>query len=247
MGENTALDTIRHAIAGNDDEAAHQAIGELEFANYFGVRLLVEMRDKVPARKKRLDEALDLVGSQLAIQLTNDDPETRRESAEALGDVGNLAAAEPLAVLLTDPSTLVRYAAGASLARLKDDRGIEFLFDGLDDEDPIQRLNAVRSLIDVERLSGGVSTRLLAGLEAADPRLRSAAAQVLGQAQVADAVPALIEAVNDDDPQVRWSAVISLGRMGTDESRDALQALLDDDDSTVAYYAQWALDRLGAG
>ncbi len=247
MGENTALDTIRGAIAGNDDEAAHLAIGELEFANYFGVPLLVEMRDRVPARKQRLEQALDLVRSQLELQLTDDDPETRRESSEALGDIGNLAAADPLAALLNDPSTLVRYAAGTSLARLKDERGVEFLFGGLDDEDPIQRLNAVRSLIDVQLLSGGVSTRLLAGLDAADPRLRSAAAQVLGQAQVADAVPALLEAVSDDDPQVRWSAVISLGRMGTVESRDALQGLLDDDDGTVAYYAQWALDRLGAG
>lgn len=247
MGEDTAIDTIRQAIAGEDDTAARIAIEELEFANYFGVPLLVQMRDEVPGRRQRLEQALNLVRMQLEVQLTDDDPETRRESAQALGEIGDLAAADPLAALLSDASNLVRYAAATSLARLRDDRGIEFLFSGLDDEDPIQRLNAVRSLVEVEQQSGGVSQRLLAGLDAEDSRLRSAAAQILGQAQVEIAIPALLKAASDTDPQVRWSAVISLGRMSTLESREALQALLNDEDGTVSYYARWALDRLGPG
>ncbi|MBT4613276.1 MAG: hypothetical protein HOM68_19520 [Gemmatimonadetes bacterium] len=247
LGEATAVDTIRAAIASDREAEAQSAIEELRYANHFGVGLLVELRDENPQRKERLDRALDVVRKQLEMQLADDDPEVRRESAKALGDIGHNGAREPLAALIDDASNLVRYAAATSLARLRDPRGVEFLFTGLDDEDPIQRLNAVRSLIDVERKSGGIAARLLSSLDASDPRLRSAAAQILGQASVDDAVPALIEATTDNDAQVRWSAVISLGRLGTAESRQALQALLDDDDDTVAYYAQWALDHLGAG
>lgn len=247
MGEETALDTIRVAIASDRDAEAQIAIEELEHANHFGVGLLVELRDGNSRRKERLEQALEVVRRQLQEQLTDDDPEVRRESAKALGDIGHVGALEPLAALLDDTSNLVRYAAATSLARLRDTRGVEYLFAGLDNDDPIQRLNTVRSLIDVERKSGGLAQRLLSSLDAPNPRLRSAAAQILGQAHVNDAVPALIEATTDNDAQVRWSAVISLGRLGTSESRQALQALVDDDDDTVAYYAQWALDRLGAG
>jgi HEAT repeat protein len=247
MGEETALDTIRVAIASDRDAEAQIAIEELEHANHFGVGLLVELRDGNSRRKERLEQALEVVRRQLQEQLTDDDPEVRRESAKALGDIGHVGALEPLAALLDDASNLVRYAAATSLARLRDTRGVEYLFAGLDNDDPIQRLNTVRSLIDVERKSGGLGQRLLSSLDAPNPRLRSAAAQILGQAHVDDAVPALIEATTDNDAQVRWSAVISLGRLGTSESRQALQALVDDDDDTVAYYAQWALDRLGAG
>ena len=247
MGEETALDTIRVAIASDRDAEAQIAIEELEHANHFGVGLLVELRDGNSRRKERLEQALEVVRMQLQEQLTDDDPEVRRESAKALGDIGHVGALEPLAALLDDASNLVRYGAATSLARLRDTRGVEYLFAGLDNDDPIQRLNTVRSLIDVERKSGGLGQRLLSSLDAPNPRLRSAAAQILGQAHVDDAVPALIEATTDNDAQVRWSAVISLGRLGTSESRQALQALVDDDDDTVAYYAQWALDRLGAG
>ena len=247
LGEGTGIDTIRAAVSGPDDQTAQIAIAELENANYFGVPLLVRMRDGTPERREQLDKALQVVRVKLESQLAEDDPDLRRESAQALGDIGDPEAIPQLALLLGDASNLVRYAAATSMARLRDERGIEFLFESLDDEDPIQRLNAVRSLIDVERLSGGVSERLLASLGAPDARLRSAAAQILGRAQIEEAVPSLLEATTDDDAQVRWSAVISLGRIGTHQSREALQSLLDDEDETVAYYAQWALEKLGAG
>ncbi len=246
MGEETAIDTIRSAVASDREAEAQIAIQELEHANYFGVGLLVSMRDAVPHRRERLDQALNVVRLQLEAQLTDDDPDMRRASAEGLGAIGHPGALEPLAALLGDASNLVRYAAATAMARLRDERGVEFLFSGLDNDDPIQRLNAVRSLINVEQQSGSVSPRLLTSLTAANARLRSAAAQILGQAKVTEAIPALLEATTDADAQVRWSAVISLGRMGTTEGRQALERLVDDDDTTVAYYAQWALDRLGA-
>ena len=113
-------------------------------------------------------------------------------------------------------------------------------------DDPILRVNAVKSLIEVQRSSGAVEERLIATLSDDDQQLaRSGAAQVLGQARVLAAVPQLRDAVSDRAPEVRYNAVIALGRIASPEAREHLASLVDDDDATVAYYAEWALKQLG--
>ncbi|MBT4101191.1 MAG: hypothetical protein HOE86_26275, partial [Gemmatimonadetes bacterium] len=54
LGEATAVDTIRAAIASDREAEAQSAIEELRYANHFGVGLLVELRDENPQRKERL-------------------------------------------------------------------------------------------------------------------------------------------------------------------------------------------------
>ena len=108
-------------------------------------------------------------------------------------------------------------------------------------------MNAIKSLIRVQRLSGGVEERLLACLTDDSKGLRSGAAQILGQALVYSALDPLLSLIDDDEAEVRWNTAIALGHLGDPTSREALQRLTEDRDQTVAYYAQWALRKLSAG
>ncbi|MEE2658782.1 MAG: HEAT repeat domain-containing protein [Candidatus Latescibacterota bacterium] len=248
MGEEGAVvDTVRRAVLADDEELALLAVEELEGVNYHGVSLLVSLAARSEQHADRLRTSLGKVKAELVSQLTDDDPEIRRESATALGDVGDASLIPQLLPLLEDSSNLVRFNTASSLSRLGSEEGMSFLFGSLADEDPILRVNATKSLTLVQRMSGEVEERLLKTLRSDSPRLRSGAVQILGDAKVARAVPQLIEATSDSDSQVRWNAVIALARIGSGQARSALQALLSDDDETVAYYAEWALLQLGAG
>lgn len=244
LGEGSARDTVLNAVRRGDEELAATTIAELEGANYLGVSLLVELLRDGGARQARLQQALDKVRDQLVGQLANDDPEIRRESAGALGDVDDAAVVAQLQTALEDPSNLVRFNAASSLVRLGNERGTEFLFDALDDADPILRVNAVKSLVRVQVLSQRVEDRLIACLRSDSAGLRSGAAQVLGQAGVVGAVDALVAAASDPEPQVRWNAAIALGQIRAPASRPALEGLANDADETVVYYAEWALKQL---
>ncbi|MFH1567184.1 MAG: HEAT repeat domain-containing protein [Gemmatimonadota bacterium] len=245
--EQTGVDTIRSAVQSSDPELAELAIAEMEGANYFGVPLLVELRQQSGPRRERLGQAIQVVESSLLSQLGSDDPEVRRRSARALGTIGDPAMADRLYGLLGDSSNLVRFNAASSLSQLGDARGTDFLFEALRDQDPILRVNAVKSLIRVQLTSESVQGRLIEGLGGVDPLMRSGAAQVLGEACVTAAVDPLVGALADPVPEVRCNAVIALGHIGAPRTREAVQQLAGDPDQTVAYYAAWALNQFGAG
>jgi HEAT repeat protein len=244
IGEDTARDTIVRVVVHGDDDLAELAISELEGANYHGVPILVALATGHEARRERLQRALDQVRAQLVAQLDDDDPEVRQESAAALGDVDDPSVVARLLLMLEDASNLVRFNAASSLVRLGNERGTEFLFSALDNEDAVLRLNAIKSLVRVQQLSGRVEVRLVDCLQAESSRLRSGAAQILGQAQVGNAVGQLLAIADDADPEVRWNVVIALGHIGSPASRPTLERLVGDADETVAYYAEWALEQL---
>ena len=246
MDDAVGAPALVAAVTGDDEKIASTAIDGLQAANYFGVELLVDLTAR-GVREKALRAAIARTREELVVQLESEDPDVRMHSARGLGAIGDPSVNPALTGLLSDKSNLVRFDAASSLTTLGDATGMEFLFSSMDSDDPIRRLNAVRSLVDVQTHSGTVEKRLIEGLSAADPRTRSGCAQILGEAAVTAAVPDLIRVTGDAVAEVRWSAVIALGRMGAAASRDRLQKLLEDEDSTVKYYAAWALDQLGAG
>ena len=246
MNEASGAGEVHAALSADADPTlAKIAIEELRRTNYFGVPLLVELLASDSPYREEISSALSVVEERLLLQLDSDDPEIRMHSAQALGNVGNPEAISALSRLLDDPSNLVRFNAAASMSRLGDEGGTDFLFASMGSDDPILRVNAVKSLIEVQRSSGAVEERLIATLSDDEQLARSGAAQVLGQARVLAAVPQLRDAVSDSSPEVRYNAVIALGRIATPEAREQLASLVDDDDATVAYYAEWALRQLG--
>jgi len=247
MDEFVGSGEIRQAITGGDADLAAIAVAELASSNYFGAPLLAELAEMDSPYRNQLREALETMRTRLVAQLDNDDPEIRQQSARSLGTVGDHSVVGPLKERLTDKSNLVRFNASSSLSRLGDPTGTDFLFEAMGSDDPVLRVNAIKSLVEVQTTSGMVEDRLISSMGHEDPRLRSGAAQVIGQVVVGSALPALLKAAGDPVAEVRWSAIIALGRMGAQESRPSLEKLAKDEDDTVAYYAEWALQQLGAG
>ena len=245
MDEHLAADRIEAAIAGDDDLLAAAALEGLRNSNYFGVPLLVEAAGG--PRRTEVEAALEKIKVQLVSQLSAEEPSLRYHSARALGAIGDAGVSPDLVAALDDPSNLVRFNAAAALATMDQKAGVDFLFTALGDDDPTLRINAVKFLTEIQSRSSAVEQELIAALEHDDSASSSGAAQVLGQARVAAALPALLAATRNADPQVRWNAVIALGRIGSPETRPRLEQLLDDSDATVVYYARWALSRLGQG
>ncbi|NKB65729.1 MAG: hypothetical protein GKR89_01590 [Candidatus Latescibacteria bacterium] len=236
MNEMVAVDEILGAAA--DPSRAQEALKGLGGANYFGVPILVQLS---ASGNPQVQPIITSVQAQLVEQLQDEDPDIRMHSARALGHLGSDQIRDQLLPLLEDPSNLVRFQTATSLAELGQAEGIDFLFSALQNEDPILRTNAVRFLTEVQRNSAEVEKQLVEALVHENPLIRAGAAQVLGQARVASAVPALVLATDDEVAEVRWNAVIALGLMAAQESRPHLEKLRQDKDLTVAYYADWAL------
>jgi serine/threonine protein kinase len=82
-------------------------------------------------------------------------------------------------------------------------------------------------------------------------QIRRRAVRILAEigSQAESAIPALIEALNDNDPQgnVRWYAVITIGEIGiaAKEAIPALIKLLKDSKSGIRAWALYALGRMG--
>ena len=245
MDEEDGVEQIKNALADEQEALVQAALHGLEESNYFGVPLLVELAARPGPQQTRIRQVVDQVKEQLIAQLEAEEPTQRQRSARALGQIGDMSARDPLLSLLDDPNNLVRFSAAAALATFNAAEGIEFLFDALQDEDPILRANAVKFLTEVQKNSGSVEQQLVTALANDSPLSRAGAAQVLGQAQVASAIQALLTATEDPIPEVRCNAVIALGQIGASETRSRIEALLEDGDETVSYYAEWALNKLG--
>lgn len=85
-----------------------------------------------------------------------------------------------------------------------------------------------------------------AGLDDPDVGVRRVAAELLGDLDPVDAVPALARAVHDADPDVRATALRSLVRAGAFAASDEVPALLDDAAADVRLAALDALAALRA-
>jgi HEAT repeat protein len=72
---------------------------------------------------------------------------------------------------------------------------------------------------------------VLAMLHSNLPMLRSEAARAAGELEISDAVPHLLELLDDPDDNTRLASIWSLSQIGGEGVRDALQALYDDTDN----------------
>ena len=200
MDENIATGLIEAALAGDDDVLAGEALEGLENSNYYGVPLLVEAAGRGGPHRAQVDAALEKIKKQLVSQLSAEEPSLRYHSARALGAIGDAGVSPELVSALDDPSNLVRFNAAAALTTMDQKAGIDFLFSALGDDDPTLRINAVKFLTEIQRRSTAVEQELIAALERDDSASSSGAAQVLGQARVAAALPALLAATRNTDP-----------------------------------------------
>ena len=157
------------------------------------------------------------------------DPARRTAALKACAILGVRAveAIPDVAELLTDD----RFAAEAALAlSFMGSSAVPTLRDALDDDSPIVRREALRSLGKLrERASIDpqlVVPELVSALDDAEPEVRDIAATYLGIVRDTPhvEVPALVKALTDEAPSVRRAAATALGGYGK-EAENAVPAL----------------------
>src|SRR5207249_1990321 len=90
--------------------------------------------------------------------------------------------------------------------------------------------------------AAGLEAELLHDLSAAtDPADRVALLEAVGNAHLADTVPAVIEHIADADPGVRRAVVVALSAAGADRAHAAILELAGDRDAIVQRAALTAL------
>jgi HEAT repeat protein/tRNA A-37 threonylcarbamoyl transferase component Bud32 len=172
----------------------------------------------------------------LIAALKDGSPALRRQAAETLGECGPAGreAIGPLIAALEDPDFWVGEAAADALRKIT---GAP--------EPPRERRNRPEQ-------EAGVPPAVQSLLRAMqDPRSRWMAVVALGElgAAARDAVPALIEALEDTDAAVRWDSAKALGKLGPAAARavPALAAIVHErGDAIVRQYAVAALGAIGA-
>lgn len=85
---------------------------------------------------------------------------------------------------------------------------------------------------------------LLQELSSPYPQLRFEAAKACAELEAEEAVPKLVELIDDSDTQVQIAAIEALGRIGGSEAKQALKECLDNADEAIGEAAEDALGEM---
>ena len=166
----------------------------------------------------------------------------RGSAAEALGEIGNPHAVEPLIIALKGKDPHVRRQAAAALGEINDPRVVEPLIATLKDEFWWVRATAVRQL--GETNDPRSFNPLIAALNDEQPNVRARAAEALASLADYRAVEALIAALKDKNAYVRWHVAKALKDLNDSRAVEPLIAALKDKDELVRRSAMSALAKL---
>jgi hypothetical protein len=156
---------------------------------------------------------------------------------EALGEIRDPLAVEPLIPLLGDASVEVRWDAALALGEIGDSRAIAPLLPGLrdpdryvrygtalalgklgwtpaNDEEEGFRLLGLQDWAGLAALGAPAVPALSLALKDRERTVRRKAAEILGGTGSQAAVPAILRALRDTDDEVRWQAVLAGPRCG---------------------------------
>jgi len=213
--------------------------------------LLERLRDdEAWAVRRRAAQALGGLGAialnngavqPLIAELADTRPEVRAAAAQALGVLGDAAAAPPLANLLRTN----RVGATAEIADALEKLGppsIEPLISALSHPEVDVRLTATQTLAGI-----GTSAAVLplgTALGDSEVKVRRAAADALRNLADPRVLPALSTALADSESMVYYAARDALARMGA-PAAPVLIERLGSENTRVAYTAQQALSRIG--
>jgi HEAT repeat protein len=163
----------------------------------------------------------------------------RQTAAEALGEIGDSCAVEPLIDALRDGEGNVRKAAAKALGKIGDSCAVLPLITSIKDTDGQVRKSATQALIN---LGEPAVKALVAALSDDSYRLHAAEALInIGKPTVKPLIAALI----DKNKEVRFIAAKSLGTIGDPRAIEPLTAAIKDSDRRVRLEAIWALSRHG--
>lgn len=173
------------------------------------------LTDPHPGVRLAAVRAVTLIGGlvgieRMALLVHDPEEEIRLEVADALGEFNSDEAFSALEVLLQDQAPTVRTRAAEALAHVGTLRAAEALAASL--SHPLAKAQAQMQLA---RLGDQAVRALLGTARAAQPELRAAAAETLGQLRNKQAVPTLKLLLRDTDLRVRQAAEAALKAIGS--------------------------------
>jgi HEAT repeat protein len=164
--------------------------------------------------------------SQLVSQLRSSDLDSQCKAAEALGDLKDARAIDPLIATFKGGNSLLFSFAVEALGKIGAP-AVEALIVALDSPDPFVSMHAGQAL---GKMGTSPVEPLIANLRSNNPVTRRNAAWALGQIGI-PAAQRLISLLSDSDPYVRRGAAKALGEIGDSSAVDPLIAALKSSDS----------------
>ena len=233
-----AAEILMRALLHDDPSvqvAAMEPLVELGFVEAVPPLLHLVLYDESETVRKAAAAALGgLAPSDAAGRLSqvaeHEDVELRIAAVEGLGEMGDLAAIDPLfKSALTDEDFRVRQAAARGLGKTSHPRALNLVWAAFNNEDPDHRVAAAEIL-------GGMGNRWAIGplAEAAlydvERRVRIAAAKALGKLEPIEALQRMLGPLERGNSQVRVAAAEAMAylRNGNALVPLAEAALLDD-------------------
>lgn len=216
LKDPSVVEVLIQAISDTSEEVrieAIQALGDL--GDERAVKPLVDaMDDESLAVREKTARSLGKLGKQeagdaLILSLSkNTDLSIVCATIEALGQIGESRAVDPLLGFLTHKESQIRECTAAALGKLRDSRAVDALIAALNDEQERVRWYAADSLGKIGNPVGVDSLMKL--LSDTSARVRESAVTALGQIGNEQAIESLIKALQDSDKRVAEQAAESL-------------------------------------
>ncbi len=160
-------------------------------------------------------------------------PEQRLQAIDALGQIGDAQAVEPILASLIDTRWLVRDRVVKALAQIDApavDQLVVVAKNANGNRDEVERQVAIEALGQIGDTKSAIQLLNIFRKSNNDYKIRKAAARSLGQIRYKKATDFLIAAVNNSDERwdIRQASIISLGEIGDERALRPLIVVLSD-------------------
>ena len=181
----------------------------------------------------------------LVTELKHDTSFKRRAAAEALEDVDDPQATQPLLAALKDEDPTVQgFGDSCPEQRRQRKRSRLKLLERFRDPEPCVRLAAAEVL--AKRIDPALAPEFLRLLADPNFEVRLSAVQFLGRIRDPEIAQALLPLLADSDSDVRQAVAQALGTIGEPAAIEALVLALTDEERAVRQAAELALGRIDA-
>lgn len=245
--KTTEWDSLTKALIDNDSNTRKLAVQVLRKIGIPAVRSLIQAlrNDEDPNIRKETAEALGFIGDVKAIrpliQALKDDDDRVQKESMKALIKIGVPSIDALAKVLNDRNNQVRKHAVQALGEIKDARAVESLIQVLTDSDVDVLGDAVSAL---EKIGIASVEPLIQALKDRDSQIRKLAVVALGEIRDTRAVEPLIQVLSDDDSNVRGEAADALSKIRDTKAVEPLIRVLRDNDSNVRCKAALALGEI---
>jgi HEAT repeat protein len=238
-------------------------IGEVNFEVYFDPVFLLGLADEdAEVRASAINglwehEDPALIGPLVHLLRTDEAAIVRAAAATALGRfiyMGEVEEIDQHQALLAEEALLdtihqvaedieVQRRAIESIAYSSEPAVVQIIENAYYDENEKMQISAIFAM--GRSANANWRPQVIAELESDNSEIRFEAARACGELEAGDAIPKLVEIVEEDpDLQVQEMAIWALGRIGGPVAREVLEEYLESDVEAIALAAEEALDEL---